>query len=60
MAYSEIKLTGVGAWELTVYADGACTKKLGTISPEQAGQCQTFGERVQGVTSRPLFNGDTQ
>lgn len=60
MAFSEIKLAAPGAWELTAYADGACTEKLGTISPEQAGTCQTFSERVKGVTSRPLFNGDPQ
>jgi hypothetical protein len=60
MAFSEIKLAAVGAWEMTAYADGACTKKLGTISPEQAGQCQAYGERVQGLTVRPLFNGDPQ
>ncbi|KAH6918061.1 hypothetical protein BKA70DRAFT_1393848 [Coprinopsis sp. MPI-PUGE-AT-0042] len=61
MAFSDLKLASVGAWELTVYADGACTKKLGSISPEQAGTCQTFGgEKVRGITSRPLFNGDPQ
>ncbi|KAH6918060.1 Cyanovirin-N [Coprinopsis sp. MPI-PUGE-AT-0042] len=61
MAFSDIKLAGVGAWEVTAYSDGACTKKLGTISPEQAGVCLTFGgEKVRGITSRPLFNGDPQ
>ncbi|KAH6918062.1 Cyanovirin-N [Coprinopsis sp. MPI-PUGE-AT-0042] len=58
-AFSEIKLASAGAWELTAYSDGACTKKLGVISPEQAGTCQTFGgEKVRGVITRPLFNGD--
>jgi hypothetical protein len=61
IAFSGIKLVALSAWELTLYADGACTKKLGVISPEQAGQCLTFnGEKVRGVTSRPLFNGDPQ
>ena len=59
MQFSQLKLAGAGAWELTAYADGACTKKLGTISPEEAGTCKTFGtEKVRGITTRPLFNGD--
>ncbi|KAF1959271.1 Cyanovirin-N [Byssothecium circinans] len=57
--FSQLKLAGVGAWELTGYSDEACTKKVVTISSEDAGTCKTLPEQVRGVLSRPLFNGDS-
>ncbi|KAH6918063.1 hypothetical protein BKA70DRAFT_1554216 [Coprinopsis sp. MPI-PUGE-AT-0042] len=58
--YSQLKIVGEGAWELTVYSDQECTKKIGIISaPDEAGVCKSFGtEKVRGITTRPLFNGD--
>ncbi|KAH6918066.1 hypothetical protein BKA70DRAFT_7629 [Coprinopsis sp. MPI-PUGE-AT-0042] len=56
--FSEIKIVGEGAWEMTAYSDEGCTKKIGVISPEEKGVCKSFGEeKVRGIITRPLFNG---
>jgi len=61
LAFDDFKAASSGgAWEITGYADEACTEKIITISPEELGQCKTIaqGQAVKGITSRPLFNGD--
>jgi hypothetical protein len=60
LPFDDFKAMSYGAWEVTGYADEACTQKLLTISPEEMGQCRTMqpGVFVRGISSRPLFNGD--
>ena len=61
LAFDKFKAaTKEGAWEVTGYADKACTQKIVTISPEDLGQCKAManGQAVKGITARPLFNGD--